>query len=371
MPGWHARTKDLVADGELQVFGIAPEQYGDRMALFLQWKEMDFPVLMDPLNVLGVAAVPITLLVDPQGVIRYRNPKAADLATFLATDYPISTRQYKLQVSPPQTRLTLAALQSRKVVAVQEAIATYRKLIDSGQGEPTDQFQLGVLYRWLYDHDSADSGQFQKAIDCWQAALQEVPGQYIWRRRIQQYGPRLDKPYPFYNWVTEARKDIVAREETPFPLTVEPSGSEVAAPSRKNEQAEGTNKFPDLNNKLPNTDSALAVSVTSIPHTDRKDVKRLHLRLQPTGHGHWSSDAQEVELWLLRKDGEPILLVNDASPLTNGEDTSTEARTLETDLSAIPSPSAQLILFFSLCEKKEGVCKFLKMEIPIHEEEQP
>ena len=88
MPGWHKQTKELVAEGKLQVFGIAPEQYGDRMALFLQWKELDFPVLMDPLNVLNVTAVPITLLVDESGMIRYRNPKPKDLKAFLSSDYP-------------------------------------------------------------------------------------------------------------------------------------------------------------------------------------------------------------------------------------------------------------------------------------------
>ena len=43
---------------------------------------------------------------------------------------------------------------------------------------------------------------------------------------MQQYGPRLDKPYPFYDWVETAREEIRARGETPSPLRVEPAGAE-------------------------------------------------------------------------------------------------------------------------------------------------
>jgi hypothetical protein len=37
-------------------------------------------------------------------------------------------------------------------------------------------------------------------------------------RRIQQYGPHLDKPYAFCDWVNEARTTIADRGETPVLL---------------------------------------------------------------------------------------------------------------------------------------------------------
>ena len=75
MPGWHDKTNPLVARGELAVAGIVQEQHGDRAALFMQWKQMDWPVMVDSLNLLGVRAVPLTYLIDGQGVIRAVNPK--------------------------------------------------------------------------------------------------------------------------------------------------------------------------------------------------------------------------------------------------------------------------------------------------------
>jgi hypothetical protein len=84
VPGWHAKIKQLVKDQKLLVLGIAPEQHGDRMALFLQWKEMeDMVVRSDFYNQFFLQAVSITLLIDGAGVIRARNPKQADLHKFL------------------------------------------------------------------------------------------------------------------------------------------------------------------------------------------------------------------------------------------------------------------------------------------------
>jgi len=49
-----------------------------------------------------------------------------------------------------------------------------------------------------YDSLRRREGDLQKALTSRQDAQDSNPNHYIWRRRIQQYGPRLDKPYPFY-----------------------------------------------------------------------------------------------------------------------------------------------------------------------------
>ena len=67
-----------------------------------------------------------------------------------------------------------------------------------------------------------------QAIDAWTKALSLNTDQYIWRRRIQQYGPRLEKPYDFYSWVKQARKEIEERREKPVKLVFEPMGTEIA-----------------------------------------------------------------------------------------------------------------------------------------------
>ena len=346
---------------KLQVFGIAPEQYGDRMALFLQWKNLDFPVLMDPLNVLNVAAVPITLLVDESGVIRYRNPKAKDLKVFLSTDYP--TSKDSLAKLPFANQQALDALQTQKSEDIQSALKALTQLDKSGK-KPEYSFQAGVLARWLYDHGGS-SEDFQIAVDLWSQALDERPGQYIWRRRIQQYGPRLDKPYPFYNWVTEARNDLQAAGKTPHPLQVEPSGSEVALPGKKGKTEQKARRFSDSNNKLSNESKLLEITVTTIPHTDDPKKGRLHLLLTPTDKGHWSSDAQEVELWYRPTKGDPIFLTSEVTALPADQETSSASRVLEGDFSLPKNPEGDLVLFYSLCETENAVCRFLKSEWPL------
>ena len=50
-------------------------------------------------------------------------------------------------------------------------------------------------------HDSGFRriGDFANAVNAWSQARNADPNQCIWRRRLQQYGPRLAKPYPFYD----------------------------------------------------------------------------------------------------------------------------------------------------------------------------
>ena len=68
-----------------------------------------------------------------------------------------------------------------------------------------------------HESEHRRDGDAQAGVVRWTEALTANPNQYIWRRRIQQYGPRLDKPYNFYFWVAEARKEIRDRGEEPFP----------------------------------------------------------------------------------------------------------------------------------------------------------
>ena len=80
MPVWHEATKKLQAEGKVKMLGIIQEQHPDRCRLFMQWKQMDWPVMVDSLNLLGVEVVPITLAIDEAGVIRekLRDPSEID-----------------------------------------------------------------------------------------------------------------------------------------------------------------------------------------------------------------------------------------------------------------------------------------------------
>ena len=71
MPVWHEATKELRRRGKVEVVAIVQDQHPDRDRLFLQWKQVDWAVLADPLNILNLETVPITLAVDEFGIVRF------------------------------------------------------------------------------------------------------------------------------------------------------------------------------------------------------------------------------------------------------------------------------------------------------------
>ena len=123
-------------------------------------------------------------------------------------------------------------VQSGRLDRIDEAIEAYGQALDLDPGDGWTHFRLGVALRKRYDSPHRQPGDFQAAVDAWKGALDIDPNQYIWRRRIQQYGPRLDKPYPFYDWVPQAREEIAARGETPVGLTVRARAAR-SSPSRR------------------------------------------------------------------------------------------------------------------------------------------
>ena len=54
--------------------GIIQAQHPDRASLFMQWKQMGWPIMIDALNELEVAVVPITMFIDEHGIIRALRP---------------------------------------------------------------------------------------------------------------------------------------------------------------------------------------------------------------------------------------------------------------------------------------------------------
>jgi len=71
VPGWHEATKELQEQGKLQMVGIIQEQHPDRARLFMQWKQMGWPVLVNPLNLSELPYFPITLGVDEHVILRH------------------------------------------------------------------------------------------------------------------------------------------------------------------------------------------------------------------------------------------------------------------------------------------------------------
>ena len=52
------------------MLGIVQEQNPDRAALFMQWQQMDWPILVDTFDLLEVSVVPLTYAIDEHGIVR-------------------------------------------------------------------------------------------------------------------------------------------------------------------------------------------------------------------------------------------------------------------------------------------------------------
>lgn len=353
MPVWHAKTEELVKAGKLQSLGIVQEQHPDRAALYMQWQKMDWPVLADPFNLLGVKVVPITLLLDGSGIIRYKNPTEKDLEAFMTALYPktmIEEVDYSFDGS----------------------FDSQKKELEKNPKSPVANFRYGVALRQRFDSKERKEGDFGKAIEAWQKALELKPDQYIWRRRIQQYGPRLDKPYSFYDWVNEARKDLKERGEVPHPLTAEPGGSEFAYPERAGGAGNPGGKHPDPKGQVvADSGKLVASSVVVVPSTKGKgNAVRVHLRFLPsaTKKAHWTNDAGNVSFHFDETEG---FTVHDLqiSKVPQDKATSAEERTIEFELRALKGKKLPERLegaaYYYVCEGVEGVCQFLRQAIVI------
>jgi tetratricopeptide (TPR) repeat protein len=390
VPGWHEATKKWQKEGKLQMAGIIEEQHPDRARLFMQWKQMRWPILVDSLNLLGVSVVPVTLAIDKYGVIRMVNPKLEEVEEkFLNRHFekPEGLRPVK-DLAPDLDALRQAT--RREVVETWEAYAN--ALVEWGGAERLGEaieayehalrlepesgalhFRLGAAYRKRYDTDFRQPQDFQKAVEQWSAALEINPNQYIWRRRIQQYGPRLDKPSPFYDWVTTARQEIMARDETPVHLSVEPAGAEIAYPEKTFAAAPTSVKEPDPQGRILRDDGQFVkVETAVVPDTQAKTVfDRVHVVFHPNpAHkAHWNNEAGNMVFWVSPPAGWEVSQRLTTIPHP-AETVSKEPREVEFEVKG-PEPGRARVVSLSayalyyVCEDVNGVCMYRRQDVPI------
>ncbi len=391
MPVWHARAQKLVDAGKLAIVGLVQEQHPDRARLYLQWQKIDWPVMWDPLNLTQQSAVPIFTAIDEYGIVRLNEPDPDTIERdFLDKRFskPESTPSVSSAKLPGRTKLRLRAQTTDSPTdwathgdaevlwggpaGLEEAIGAYDRAIHLVPEYAEAHFRLGVCYRMRYDSPRRKPGDFQRALDQWQAALDLNPNQYIWRRRIQQYGPRLDKPYPFYDWVARARRDIRARGETPVSLTAEPSGAEVAAPLREFERSDSPAE-PDPGDRITRDDGHYIriESAVAPPHVRPGDAVRVHLILRPdaTHRAHWNNEAEPLRLWVRLPAGwladrQLVELPNPRMPASaEVRELNFEIRVPETAPSGIVMLRAYAL--YNVCEDVAGRCLFRRQDISL------
>ena len=383
---WHEATKELQAEGKVKMVGIIPEQHPDRTRLFMQWKHMDWPIFLDSANLMAATRVPITLLIDEFGVIRSVRPQVEDLDHFLASAYQETTLQTQAEM-PDFEQLEKATQQGTvrswreyadavslwgNSTEISGAIEAYIKALEKEPEHGPTHFHLGVAYRKGYDSDHRQPVDFQKAVEHWGKALDIDPNQYIWRRRIQQYGPRLDKPYSFYDWVREARREIMARGEMPAQLLVEPGGAEFAYPSESFESTKTAQVEPDPRGRIFRDEKDfIQVETTLVPSAlAAGESARVHLvfRPNPEVKAHWNNEADGLVLWVDPAEGWEV----DHSYWTVAnppEVLSQEVRVIEFELRSPEKPEGSMTLpvyaLYYVCEDIDGTCLYRRQDIPL------
>ena len=387
------------------MLGLIQEQHPDRCRLFMQWKEMDWPIVVDSYDLLEVEVVPITLAIDEHGVIRHRGLRLRDAdniaETFLHRSYPApETAQDQADVAPsdpvaPARPGDGAAANDWRAYAdwqatwsqwsgaaaqadLGSAISAYTRALDLDPADAWSSFRRGVAYRQRYDSQGRTAGDFQRAVDDWTRALELDPNNYIWRRRIQQYGPRLDKPYPFYDWVERARSEIRARGQQPYALAVEPEGSEIAEPLSGLTAAtapavsapEAGTSGADPEGRIRRDEGPLIeLEATVVPRRlEPGQASRIHLVMTPRAElaAHWNNEVDELVVWLEEEAGIELggRRLTTPNPPTA---VSTEVRRVETELripeDAEPGPaSVRGYALYYVCEDIDGVCLYRRQD---------
>ncbi|HXV59313.1 MAG TPA: thioredoxin family protein [Vicinamibacteria bacterium] len=366
MPGWHEKTKSLQDSGRLQLVGIVEEQHSDRTRLFMQWKNMEWPLLLDSMNLLGVKAVPLTYLVDEHGVVRYERPTDADLEAFLESDYP------PVEARPAVLRAEAGSAEHLLLWRGESALDEAIERLAGRSPSMSQSFRLGVAYRSRYDSGRRRDGDFARAVESWARALELDPNQYIVRRRIQQYGPRLDKPYPFYDWVLEARRTIASRGETPVPLSIEPAGAEYAEPVERFEKAKEPLAEPDPGGRILRDEKPLIriETVTVPPKVAPGETARVHVVMRPDSSvkAHWNNEVDDLLVWVspVEAFGVDQCLHRIAVP---PEAVSQEVRRVEFEVETPTGFSGTTRIpayaLYYVCEDVNGTCLYRRQDIEV------
>jgi hypothetical protein len=394
VPVWHELSKSWREQHDLVVLGIAQEQHPERCDLFARWQGFDWPILWDPFNLTEARAVPNVYVLDEAGIVRSVRPSTSTFeADFLLADLGVAaaaqtsrtlrTGQPRLvecadPAGDPQETAMWDALSSLVFANVDarpldDVIPVLRAWAQARPDDARARFRLGVALRMRYDSASGRSGDFQAALDAWSAALAARPNEYIWRRRIQQYGPALDKPYPFYDWVEQALADLAERGDVVPDLSIDLTEAERALP-RRGFTAVGEELEPDPDGALLRDDGDwLQVEGAVAFQTGRDEpTARVHVAFRPVPDRgvHWNNEVQPLVVWF-GVGGLPEgwsldrRLVQVAT--RSDSPVSTETRRAEVELRLPPGARGELrgYALFYACEDAEGLCTYLRRDFSV------
>jgi hypothetical protein len=382
VPVWHDATRALRESGQLAVIGITEEQHPARCRLFAQWHGIDWPILWDPFNMTGSHVVPRFTLIDEHGVVRSTKAKLETLhsefvdRTFPAVEAPArragTGRELVAALTAPNDSpaqryyeaLSSLLWRRAKGPGRDGAVRTIEAFADAHPQDAAARWRLGVAYRMRHDAEDRKPGDFQAALDHWAAALAMNPKQYIYRRRIQQYGPRLDKPYPFYGWIDDARAAIAARGEQPVTLEAPLSGAER---NSRPAQAPRVAVEPDPEGALEAPAGLVEVETAVVWHTDatKNATARVHLlvRAAPGHRIELDGEAGPVTVWIAAGEG-----CTPRDPLHEAPVVAGRPQGIDFEVDLAPGRGAAALrgyVLYHACVSDGGACKYLRQDFTV------
>ena len=391
---WNEKSKPLVADGKLMVVGVVQEQHAERARLYKQWKKFEFPIAQDSTTNLGLKVVPVPILIDEYGFVMSSRPRISQLSDLVnQKTAPRKTQAPRLSLQQTTSKWLLAhpsgdsfmsavaagdaLLHEATAGSIDEAILQYQKAesIAALQNDLKQtglvNFRLGVAFRSRFDAltEAKQAPQdFSRAAQYWARALETDPNQYIWRRRIQQYGPQQIKPYPFYDWVEQAKAAITARGDLPIPLTVPLSGAELVQPA-KTFNSNNAQKPLSSDHQITRDDKKLIqIHATAIPQKIAAgETTRIHLRMTPDS-GYWNNESAPLVIWIEASEaGTPsdtrLVHPHVKSPSSH------ETRTLEFEFKTNSNLTENIEIsgyaLYYVCDSDDGQCIYRRQAISI------
>lgn len=390
---WQKAVQPYIESGDMVAIGVVQEQHPDRTRLYRQWRQLDWPIFVDATNVIDhVTVVPIPIAIDEAGMIVHSRFRPAQLDTFIKTereslDIPADYNRVpepdidSLRATAERTKTAKAWLDLGRAYfdygtedALNHSVAALARAVELDASSGSAHFSLGAALRRRYETKYRLPTDAQTAVEHWGHALEINPNHYIWRRRIQQYGPRLDKPYNFYFWIEQARADIRARGEQPIRLAAEPMGSEIAPPAKAGVKTPRIKlKNPDPRGRI-NRDQKHLVAIEPLLTPARvqpghRARVRVTFRLNESTHPLWNNEADNLMIWVGLPDG--LTMVEGDFAYANPELPETrELRHVEFEVAVVESLSEQKLEFpgyalYYVCEEEGGVCYYLRNDFTV------
>jgi hypothetical protein len=309
--------------------------------------------------------VPLTVAVDEYGIVRLTELPMSAAKTIGETF--IHQKYAKPAAMPPVDRGTFETYRNWT-----DAIAAYERDVQRSPQDGPAHFRLGSAYRARYDSPDRRTSDFANAERQWARALDIDPNRYIWRRRAQQYGPRMAEPYAFFDWIRDARREVAARGETPIPLAVEPGDSEFEKPDPRVAGAKAPASEPDPRGRIHrDRGEFVAVESAAVPDAPAPgDTVRVHVTFRPNlqTKAHWNNSADPLVYWMTPPAGARVAARAVVAPNADQE-VSQETRTVEYDVK-LPDGAATRVTIpgyalYYVCEDVNGVCMYRRHDITV------